>query len=283
MGKADDLLKDMIRLHGKRIAKDVLGDLPDQTRQARRDIRAIQKALAALTKQVDKLLEERRTEAPVPAASEEDVEKARFTKRTLPSLRKRFGLTQQELAKLLHVALMTVNSWERGRKRPTDENVAKIIALRPMNQVQIDAALGRKSTAPAMPPQQIKDLRAKIGLTHRGFAKLLSVSAAAVGAWEHGRSVPREGNREALEQLGAMTQEEVNRRLGRIGGSAGTGQAVWASLSSAQILEIRKNAGLSQRGMARAIGASVNSVCNWERGHTGPRAGNIEKLLAMRK
>ncbi len=54
---------------------------------------------------------------------------------------------------------------------------------------------------------------------------------------------------------------------------------VKAVLSPAQILEIRKNAGLSQRGMARAIGASVNSICNWEKGQARPHARNVEKLL----
>jgi len=58
---------------------------------------------------------------------------------------------------------------------------------------------------------------------------------------------------------------------------------VKAVLSPAPILEIRRNAGLSQRGMAQAIGVSVNSICNWEKGHTRPDAHNVEKLLTMRQ
>ena len=39
---------------------------------------------------------------------------------------------------------------------------------------------------------------------------------------------------------------------------------------------------MSQREFAKKIGASVNSVCNWEKGHSKPRAKSLEKLLAMR-
>ena len=46
MGKADEVLKELILRHGKRIAREVLGDMPDRMNQARRDIRAMQKALA---------------------------------------------------------------------------------------------------------------------------------------------------------------------------------------------------------------------------------------------
>ena len=117
MGKADDLLKQMIRFHGKRVAKDVVGDLPSQVKQARQDIRAVQKDLTALARKVDKLLESTRTESPVPVASEDQVEKARFTKRTLTAIRKRFGV-QKELAHLLEVGALTVSSWERGKSKP---------------------------------------------------------------------------------------------------------------------------------------------------------------------
>jgi DNA-binding transcriptional regulator YiaG len=243
MSKADELLKSMIRFHGKRIAKEVVGDLPVQVRQMRKDVRSLQKAVAGLTKKVDGLLDVARAEAPVPAAPEEVVEGARFTKRTLPALRKRFDLTQHELAKLLQVTAISAGSWERGTRRPTEQNLAKIIALRSMTQEQVDAALGR----------------------------------------EPARSTPRANSRGALAQVKAMAPKAVVERLGAIASSAGAGQAVVGRLSPAEILEIRKSAGLSQRGMARAIGASVNSVCNWEKGHSKPRAASLEKLLAMRK
>lgn len=69
------------------------------------------------------LVEEKRTAAPILAAPEEEVDKARFTKRTLPALRKRFDLTQEELGKVVQVTAKAVGSWERGKNRPRSESV----------------------------------------------------------------------------------------------------------------------------------------------------------------
>ena len=285
MAKADDLLKDMIRFHGKRVAKDVVGDLPAQMKQARQDIRSLQKELTALTRKVDQLLNATRTEPPVPIASEEEVEKGRYTKRTLPALRKRFGLTQQELAKLLQVGQLTISSWERGKSKPRAGSLAKIIALRSMTQGQVDTALGReKALSTAMSPQQIKDIRQGKGMSRAGFAKLVGVSASAVATWEQGKSAPGARSREALARIKDMGQGEGNEQAGQKGTSREAGEsAPRTELSPEEILEIRQKAGLSQRGFAKMIGASVNSICNWEKGHSKPRAGNLEKLLAMGK
>ena len=284
MAKADDLLKDMIRFHGRRVAKDVMGDLPAQVKQARKVIRTLQKEIAALTKKVDQLLETTRTEAPVLAAPEEEVEKARFTKRTLPALRKRFGLTQKDLAKLLDVASLTVSSWERGKSRPRAESMARIIALRTMSQEQVAEALGRQPASPAMSPQQIKGLRQKLGLGQGELAKLLGVWAVTVGTWERGRSAPGASNRKALAQLKAMAPGELDRRLGRTGATQPAEKpAEQTELSPAEILSIRKKSGLSQKGLADVVGVSSNSVSNWETGSTSPRQESVRKLLAVRK
>ncbi len=220
MAKADDLLKQMIRFHGKRVAKDVVGDLPSQVKQARQDIRALQKELTALARKVDKLLESTRTESPVPVASEDEVEKARFTKRTLPAIRKKFGLTQKDLAKLLEVGALTVSSWERGKSKPRSESLARIIALRSMGQSQVDEALGRESAPTSMSPQQIRELRKSRGMGRAAFAKLVGVSASAVETWEQGKSVPGAGSREALARITEMAAGRAGSR--RISGPCGT-------------------------------------------------------------
>jgi DNA-binding transcriptional regulator YiaG len=281
MGKADDLLKDMIRFHGKRVAKDVVGNLPAHVKQARRDIRSIEKTLAGLTRKVDQLLEKARAESPVPPASEEVLEKARFTKRTLPALRKRFGLIQQELAKLLRVGALTVSSWERGKARPRSKSLARIIALRSMSQEQVDEALGRQAAPSGVDPRQIKGIREKLGLSQGELAGLIGVSAAAVGSWERGRSAPGPRNRKALAGIAGLNRLEVDERLGRSVPPRTPAES--SALSPEEIRKIRQGAGLSQQGLAEALGVSSNSVSNWETGSTSPRKASIEKLLAMRK
>jgi DNA-binding transcriptional regulator YiaG len=284
MARADELLKDMIRFHGKRIAKEVVGDLPDQMKQARRDIRSIEKALEKLTKQVEGLVKQGQPEPSIPAIPEDQLKGARLTKRTLPSVRKRFELTQGELARLLEVSALTVSSWENGKSRPRAASVAQIIALRSMSQEQVDAALGRQAVSAAMSAEQIKELRGKLGMSQGELAKLLGVSAAAVGQWEQGRSAPGASNRASLAQAKAMTQEKMYKRLGRTRPhTAGTGSVAQTTPSPEQIRNIRKEAGLSQAQLAKELGISVNSVSNWETGSTSPRANNLEKLLAMTK
>ena len=40
--------------------------------------------------------------------------------------------------------------------------------------------------------------------------------------------------------------------------------------------------GKSYEESKKLLTASVNSVCNWEKGHSKPRAKSLEKLLEMR-
>jgi len=285
MGKLDVALRDLIIHRARRAIKEVVRDLPSQVRGAGRQMRALQKSVAQLKKQVEGLKEARRKEAPISPASDTELEKARFTKRTLPGLRKRFGLTQQEMARLLEVSPLTVSSWERGKTKPAGENLAKVIALRSAAQEQVDAALDRQPAPPAVSPEQIKRLRGKLGLTQGALAKLLGVSSAAVVAWEGGKAVPGESNRRSLVEMMGMGVEEVGGRLGRkkadAGGKGGE-EEKGKALTPEQVRDIRGKLGLSQKELAAKLGVSANSVCNWETGKTTPRGKSIEKLPAMR-
>lgn len=285
MGKADEVLKQLILHHGKRIAKAVVGELPTQVKQTRYDIRSLQKDVARVMREMDQLREAARKKAPVPAASEDQLKGARLTKRTLPALRKRSDLTQGELAKLLQVSVVAVGSWERSKSRPRAASVAKIIALRSMSPEQVDAALGRQeATVPAMPPQQIKGLREKLGWSRQELGEHLGVWAVTVGTWQRGRSAPGAANRAALAQIKAMTQEELDRRLGRTGTpTARTASAAQTVLSPEEFRRIREEAGLSQRELSKKLGVSVNTVSSWERGSTSPRQESVQKLLAIRE
>ncbi len=284
MSKTDDALRELILYHSKRVGKDLVGDLPSQMRQVRRDIRSLERALSGLTRTVGRLTKALQEEPRVSPVPEDELAKARFTKRTLPSLRKRFGLTQRELAGLLGVAPLTIGSWEQGKSRPRKGSLAQIIALRSMDQAQLDAALGRQPIPPAMKPVQIRRLRKGLSLTQGELGKLLGVSAAAVGSWESGRASPGQDNRKALAQVGGMTQDQADRRLGRKEPkTAATTQATVASLSPAQIKDIRAKAGLSQKALAKALNVSPNSIGNWETGRSAPREGSVKKLLAIGK
>jgi DNA-binding transcriptional regulator YiaG len=52
-----------------------------------------------------------------------------------------------------------------------------------------------------MNPEQIKELRSKLGLTQEGLARELGVSVSAVQKWEGGRASPRGLYHKALTEL----------------------------------------------------------------------------------
>jgi DNA-binding transcriptional regulator YiaG len=258
--------------------------MPAHIRAARRDIRALQKVIARLVDDVADLFAARRREMPVPPAPEEELENVRFTKRTPKSLRERFDLTQEELAKLLQVSPVTITSWETGKSRPRKANLAQIVTLRNMEQAQVDAALSREQAPAAVKPQQLKRLRRKLSLTQSELAKLLGVSTASITSWEAGKAEPGRDNRRLIAQLKKLSRREAEERLGRRG--AARGRAAGKDeplLSPSEINAIRKKAGLSQTRLAKLLKVSANSVSNWETGRSSPRRATAEKLLGLRK
>ncbi len=284
MGKIEDALRDLVQYHGKRAAKELLGDLPAQVREVRSQLRDVQRSVAGLTKQVGKLVSVRRQEMAVPPAGESKLEGARFTKRTLPSMRRRLDLTQQELARLIEVSAAAVASWETGKSRPRRSNLAQIITLRAMSPAEVDEALGREHVSPSVAPAEIKRLRKRLGLTQAELARLVEVSGATVAAWEIGKSNVSRGKRAALAAVEGMARDELDRRLGREPAAEAASpppSGAEVAVSAGDVKAIRVKLGLSQRALAKRLGVSVNTVSNWETDRTSPRRKSAEQLLAL--
>lgn len=62
-------------------------------------------------------------------------------------------------------------------------------------------------------PRLVRKLRARLGLSQTGLARLAGVSTAAVTQWERGRSVPSGQNRRALVALRKLGRRDVKRLL----------------------------------------------------------------------
>jgi DNA-binding transcriptional regulator YiaG len=274
----------MIYYHGKRAASEVLDNLPDQVREMRRQLRDVARAVEDLNSHVRDLLEARRREMAVPPAEEEEVESARFSPRTLKSLRRRFDLTQHELAELLEVSPVTVTSWETGKSRPRSSNLAQIITLRSMGEEEVNEALGREQVPSEVSPSEIKRLRSKFNLTQAELAELLGISGAAVTSWETGKTRPSRENRQALMELRETDRDEINRRLSRETPSGGGAPELGGTASEVtpdDIRTIRERLGLTQRELADRLGVSVNTISNWETGRSSPRRRSLEMLRSL--
>lgn len=64
----------------------------------------------------------------------------RFSQR-LKELRLKRGLTQQEIADLVHVNRVTYTNWEKGKREPSFENLVKLADL---FEVSLDWLFGRE-------------------------------------------------------------------------------------------------------------------------------------------
>ena len=63
-----------------------------------------------------------------------------FTNR-LVQLRKKRGLTQKDIADLVHVNRVTYTNWEKGKREPSFENLVKLADLL---EVSLDSLFGRE-------------------------------------------------------------------------------------------------------------------------------------------
>ena len=63
-----------------------------------------------------------------------------FTNR-LVQLRKKRGLTQQQIADLVNVNRVTYTNWEKGKREPSFENLVKLADLL---EVSLDSFFGRE-------------------------------------------------------------------------------------------------------------------------------------------
>jgi DNA-binding transcriptional regulator YiaG len=85
---------------------------------------------------------------PVPPVSEAEAKAARLSPRLIQSLRKRLGLSQMALARLVGVTAAAVAHWEAGGSTPTGQNRAALVGLRRVGKREAKALLARRVKGP---------------------------------------------------------------------------------------------------------------------------------------
>ena len=100
---------------------------------------------------------------PVPPVSEEEAEAARLSPRLIQGLRKRLGLSQTALARLVRVSAPAVAQWEAGNSTPTGQNRAAMVGLRKVRKRDVKELLARrvKETTPRRPPPRKRSLEGR--------------------------------------------------------------------------------------------------------------------------
>jgi DNA-binding transcriptional regulator YiaG len=80
----------------------------------------------------------------IPQVSEEDAKAARLSPRLIETLRKRLGLSQTALARLVGVSAPAVAHWEAGDSMPAGKNRANLVALRKVGKREVKELLARR-------------------------------------------------------------------------------------------------------------------------------------------
>ena len=101
--------------------------------QYRRDIAQLKRRVARLSKQVAHLEQQERKPA-LKATPAANVKGRRFSARGLKTHREKVGLSAADYSTLVGVTAQTIYSWERGKWRPRDEQLAVLVAVRELGK-----------------------------------------------------------------------------------------------------------------------------------------------------
>ena len=121
------VLKQEIRKLAKKEITIVAADQSKQIRGLKGTVRDLRKQVAALEKNVRTLAARPQS---TPTQTETEEKSVRISARSIRSHRKRLGLTQAQLSKLLGVSTASVTFWESGRTSPRGKNRQAIAELR---------------------------------------------------------------------------------------------------------------------------------------------------------
>ena len=125
----------------------------------------------------------------------------------LKVLRKEKGLTQQEIADLVHVNRVTYTNWEKGNREP---NLEKLSMLACIFDVSIDFLLSEnlevskerylklKEERKNLFLERLKELRLQHGFSQEELAEKIGIKRNSYSDWENGKCKP---NYEKLEKI----------------------------------------------------------------------------------
>ena len=134
-----NLLNDEIRRLARKEIRIAMESVSTQISAQKKIISDMKKQIADLEKLLRKTNSEKIAEIEENAENEDN--KIRLNAAGIIRIRKKYKLTQAELAKLLDVATHTVSIWELGKSAPRAAMKQKICDLRTLGKREINARL----------------------------------------------------------------------------------------------------------------------------------------------
>lgn len=141
MSSIASVLKDEISRLCKKELRVQLDPIKAASARYRSDIADLKRRFVVLERQNQKLQRQK------PAAAAEVIDtdrKLRFVAKGLVTLRKRLGVSVEELAVLLNVSPQSIYNWQTGKSVPRRAQLEKLASIRVMGKREADAMLASK-------------------------------------------------------------------------------------------------------------------------------------------
>jgi len=154
VAKLEAALKEAIARGARRQVRVVVMPLRREVMRVRRRVAVLQGALTTLRRTATGWERIIKAAPPVPPVSEEEAKSARLSPGLIHSLRRRLGLSQMAVARLVGVSAPAVAHWEAGNSTPTGQNRAALVGLRKVGKREVKELLARraKETASRVSP-----------------------------------------------------------------------------------------------------------------------------------
>lgn len=125
----------------------------------------------------------------------------------LKVLRKKQGLTQKDIADLVHVNRVTYTNWEQGMREPNFEKLSMLACIFDVSidyllsenlEISKESYLKLKEEKKNLFSVRLKELRLQHGFSQEELAKRIGIKQSSYSDWETGKCKP---NYEGLEKI----------------------------------------------------------------------------------
>ena len=139
----------------------------------------------------------------------------------LKVLRKKQGLTQQEIADLVHVNRVTYTNWEKRNREPNFEKLSMLACIFDVSidyllsenlEISKESYLKLKEEKKNLFSVRLKELRLQHGFSQEELAKRIGIKQSSYSDWETGKCKP---NYEGLEKIADFFGVSLDWLVGR--------------------------------------------------------------------
>ena len=152
MAKIEAAIKDAVLRGARRQVRAVTGPLRREVRRLRVLVAQLRRDVAALRDVAAQWQRVARATPWRPEVSDAELRASRLSPRLIQKLRRRLGLSQAGLGRLIGVSAGAVVQWERGGASPAGANRKNVVALRKLGRRDVKRMLASMpAPSPAKP------------------------------------------------------------------------------------------------------------------------------------